>query len=41
MTIEMEEIVTKHKIRDTVFDAVSLLVGNCQKLEIISGECAL
>lgn len=40
MTKEMEEI-PLHKIRDTVFDAVSLLAGNCQKPEIISGECAL
>lgn len=41
MTIEFEEIATKHKIRDTVFDQASVLIADCQKLEVISGECIL
>lgn len=41
MTIEIEEIATKHKIRDTIFDPASLLIADCQKLKIISGECIL
>ena len=41
MTVEIEEIVTKHTIRDTVFDPASLLIADCQKVEIIAVECVL
>lgn len=36
-TIEIEELATKHKTRDAIFDPASL-IADCQKLEIISGE---
>lgn len=40
-SIEIEEIATKHKIRDTIFEAASPFIVDGPKLEIKSGECIL
>lgn len=40
-TIEIEEIATKHKIRDTIFEPASPFIVDGPKREIISGECVL
>lgn len=39
--IEIEEIATKHKIKDTVFELASPFMVDGPKLDIKSGECIL
>lgn len=39
--VEIEEIATKHKIRDTVFEPANPFIVDDPKLEIKLGECIL